>query len=159
MADAELTTTGAEGYLGGDKTISSKCISCAGSGLSAMDKPCSITSVSETGLLLAALALELRGCRGAGFGAPFADFLAFGEVGEASSMLLVSLSWPASSSSVRREPSLSDSSSPSRASVRPSSSPSSSTRRRWPILLRRGAAAMMTGLRGRLDGRRMGRGR
>lgn len=91
-------------------------------------------SVSVTGFLSGSW-------RAAGTAVPFPAFLAFGEVGEASSILLVSLSSPSPWSSVPREPSVRESSSRSRASGPPSSSPSSSTRRRWPIIfLRRGAA-------------------
>lgn len=63
-------------------------------------------------------------------------FFRIGDVGEASSTLLVSLSSPWSCSSLMTEPSVTESSSSwSRVSGPPSSSPSSSTRRRWPSVL------------------------
>lgn len=116
MADAELTTTGADGDLGGETTTSSKCISCGGAVLSERERPCSIKSVSEPGFALPFAVPVLSGPVDFAFevpallpAAPFAGLLTLAEVGDASSMLLVSLSSAASSSEM--EPSVKESSS------------------------------------------------
>lgn len=135
--------TGAEGDLGGDTVTSSTCTSFAASGGSATDMPRSSTSVSETDLLVSPWGPGLEPLRPAPAAVPLADLRALGEVGDTSSMLLVSLSSAPSWSSEMTEPSVRESSSSSSVSGRPSSSPSSSTRRRWPMsFLRRGTAAM-----------------
>lgn len=131
--------TGADGDLGGDGTASLACAGawfgcCWPSDDFAEDAGC---VPAETGgsvalgwRLACALAEPLKACS------------RVPAVGEASSMLLVSLS-AASWSSVATVPSVKESSSTSCLAGRLSSSPSSSMRRRWPSkFLRRGAGAM-----------------
>ena len=176
---------GAESLTGGDFWTSSKFISWAGPVWSERESPLSMMSVSVTvagltasgappdGTTTSAAAWLLRGCCG-GFTTPFpvaavAGLAALSGVGEASSILLVSLPSAGSLSSLPMDPSVRESSSRSRASCPPSSSPSSSTLRRWPMnFLRRvdgavAAAAIMCIVRSgrrrlwRLGGREGGR--